>query len=228
MTPIPKDASVAVLTGAGISVASGLRPFRGPGGIWNDINVDEVLSADAVARNPQRVESFLDQMRQLARAAQPNEAHFALARAEKARSDGVQFDLITQNIDDLHKRAGSIRVHEIHGSLEVDRCERCRHRFPHGAGFCECAGPLRSHVVLFGEMLPHDATEASQRALQTAQYFVAVGTSGIVWPAASFVVLARSTGARCINVNLEQSGNAAFHEQLVGPAEQILPELFGV
>jgi NAD-dependent deacetylase len=228
MIVIPHDARVAVLTGAGISVASGLAPFRGPGGMWNDINVDEVISADAWARQPHKVVAFLDQMREVARTAQPNEAHLALARAEAARTASAWLEVITQNIDDLHKRAGSRAVHEIHGSLELDRCERCHHRFPQGAGFCECGTPLRPHVVLFGEMLPPDAMQASARALESADWFVAIGTSGAVWPAANFVLTARAHGARCVNVNLEPSGNPAFHEELIGPAEQLVPRLFGV
>jgi NAD-dependent deacetylase len=209
-------------------VASGLSPFRGPGGIWNDIDIQEMLSAQAWRTHPNKVAEFLNQIRLAARAAAPNEAHLALSRAEAARIEGAGFDLITQNIDDLHRRAGSKTVHEIHGSLEVDRCSRCHHRFPHGAGFCECGTPLRPHVVLFGEMLPQDAMNAAQHALERAEVFVAVGTSGVVWPAANFVVTARGVGARCINVNLEESGNPAFHEELVGPAERILPELFEI
>jgi NAD-dependent deacetylase len=228
MTTIPCTASVCVLTGAGISVASGLSPFRGPGGIWNDIDVEQVVTAQAWEHNPDKVLEFLDVIRQQARAASPNEAHLALARAEARRAEGASFDLITQNIDGLHKRAGSQNLHEIHGSLEVDRCDRCRHQFPHGAGFCECGSPLRPHVVLFGEMLAQDVVRASQKALQRSNYFVAVGTSGVVWPAANFVLLARSSGARCINVNLEKSGNPAFHEEILGPAEQILGQLLGV
>jgi NAD-dependent deacetylase len=228
MDRIPANASVAILTGAGISVASGLSPFRGPGGIWNDIDIEEVVSADGWRRNPKKVEDFLEQMRTLARAAVPNGAHLALARAEAAREGDAAFDVITQNIDNLHQRAGSRSVHEIHGSIEVDRCDRCRHRFPQGAGFCECGSPLRPHVVLFGEILPRDAMEAAERSLDRAQWFVAIGTSGVVWPAASFAAIARTKGARCINVNLERSGNPAFHEELVGPAERIVPDLFGV
>lgn len=228
MLRIPTHDSVAVLTGAGISVASGLSPFRGPGGIWNDIDVEALVSADGWQRNPRKVEEFLEQMRALARSAEPNEAHLALARAESARTNGAFFDVITQNIDNLHQRAGSASVHEIHGSLEIDRCDRCRHRFPQGAGFCECGSPLRPHVVLFGEILPQDAMQASEQALQRAQWFVAIGTSGVVWPAASFVAIARSKGARCVNVNLERSGNPAFHDELVGPADMIVPALFDV
>ncbi|MBI5532763.1 MAG: NAD-dependent deacylase [Deltaproteobacteria bacterium] len=228
MLTIPKSASVTVLTGAGISVASGLAPFRGPGGIWNDIDVETMISAQAWRNHPDKVSGFLDRMRQAARAAEPNEAHLALARAEAARTQGARFDVVTQNIDGLHKRAGSENVHEIHGSIEIDRCDRCRHRFPHGAGFCECGTPLRPHVVLFGEILPEDAMRAAMQAIDRCEWFVAVGTSGVVWPAASFVEEARKAGARCINVNVEKSGNPAFHEECVGPAENLVPLLFDV
>lgn len=229
MTTIPKDASVTVLTGAGISVPSGLAPFRGPGGMWNDIDVEQFVTADALERNRQKVIEFLANMRRISRHAAPNEAHLALARAEAARCNNARFDVITQNIDGLHTRAGSRRVHEIHGSLEVERCESCGTR--HEAGHfdpCPCGGRLRPHVVLFGEMLPEDAMQKTQEALQSCDFFVAIGTSGMVWPAAGFVLTARSAGARCLNVNLEPSGNDTFHEELIGPAEQVLPALFDV
>ncbi len=228
MLVIPKNSSVAVLTGAGISVSSGLSPFRGPGGIWNDIDVEEVVSADGLARDSAKVLGFLDFMRRAARAAQPNAAHLALAKAEQQRTDGARFDLITQNIDNLHQRSGSHRVIEIHGSLEVDRCDRCQQRYPHGTNACSCGTELRPDVVLFGEMLPADAVSATEQALARCQFFVAIGTSGVVWPAANFVMIARSAGARCINVNLERSGNSAFHDELVGSADTIVPELFDV
>jgi len=225
---IPKSASVAVLTGAGISVPSGLAPFRGPGGMWNDIDIEEYVTAEAFQRNRDKVIGFLHDMRKVAREAAPNGAHLALARAEAVREDNARFDIITQNIDGLHARAGSRRVHEIHGSLEVERCEACGTLAAPGETGCPCGGRRRPHVVLFGEMLPEDAVRATQVALQGCDYFVAVGTSGFVWPAAGFVLEARSVGARCINVNVEGSGNDAFHEELIGPAEEILPSLFGV
>lgn len=227
MRPILKDASVAVLTGAGISVPSGLAPFRGPGGMWNDIDIEEYVTADALARNRDKVLGFLQQMREVARRAAPNEGHLALARAEAGRASGATFDVITQNIDGLHGRAGSKRVHEIHGSLETDRCETCDRRVPAGSvDPCACGGRLRPHVVLFGEMLPDGAVQATQIALSGCDVFVAIGTSGMVWPAAGFVMQARDAGARCINVNVEASGNPAFHEELVGPAVTLLPALF--
>lgn len=229
MVTIPKSASVAVLTGAGISVPSGLAPFRGPGGMWNDIDIEQYVTADALNHNRQKVLDFLANMRRISRNAAPNEAHLSLARAEAARCGNARFDVITQNIDGLHTRAGSQRVHEIHGSLEVERCESCGTR--HEAerlDQCPCGGRLRPHVVLFGEMLPEEAVQLTQEALHHCDFFVAVGTSGMVWPAAGFVLQARSVGAQCFNVNLERSGNDSFHEELIGPAEQVLPALFDV
>ena len=228
MQRIAKSASVVVLTGAGISVPSGLAPFRGPGGLWNDLDVEQYVTADALARNRDKVIGFLDEMRKVAREAAPNAAHTALARAEAARTQGARFDLITQNIDGLHTRAGSKRVHEIHGSLEAQRCEECGMRCDVDHTHCSCGGRLRPDVVLFGELLPAEALRLSQRALGTCDYFVAVGTSGFVWPAAGLVLEAKAAGATCLNVNVEPSGNDAFDEELVGPAENLLPQLFGV
>lgn len=228
MQHIAKSASVAVLTGAGISVPSGLAPFRGPGGLWNDLDVEQFVTADAFARNRAKVVGFLDEMREVARKASPNAAHTALARAEAAREQGARFDLITQNIDGLHTRGGSKRVHEIHGSLEAQRCEQCDQRHAMDRRQCTCGGRLRPDVVLFGEMLPEEAVRLSRQAVLTCDYFVAVGTSGVVWPAAGLVLEAKATGAVCLNVNVEPSGNEAFDEEIVGPAELLLPELFGV
>lgn len=229
MRIIPQQASVVVLTGAGISVASGMPPFRGPGGLWNDEELAELVTTEALRRQPARVLKFLSDLRAMARAAQPNAAHYALSKAEKARSNSARFTVITQNIDNLHQRAGSRRVCEIHGSLEFNRCEACQSRFSFDeASVCTCGATLRPDVVLFGELLPADAVEEAQQALETCDYFVAVGTSGVVWPAAAYVVEARAAGAHCINVNVEPSHNAAFHEEIQGRAEDVLPQLFGV
>jgi NAD-dependent deacetylase len=195
--------------------------------MWNDIELEDLVTAAALARNRDKVIGFLNQMRSVARKAAPNEGHFALARAEASRAGSATFDVITQNIDSLHTRAGSRRVHEIHGSLETDRCEVCDKRVSSASiERCACGGRLRPHVVLFGEMLPEVAVQATQLALARCDAFVAVGTSGVVWPAAGFVLQARAAGARCISVNVEASGNPSFHDELVGPAEDLLPALF--
>lgn len=228
MIRIPPDAHVAVLTGAGISVSSGLAPFRGPGGIWNDEEIARVATAQAWQRHPNRVRAFVEHMRAAAEAAQPSLAHLALALAERARPD-ARFDVITQNVDGLHKRAGSVRVHEIHGSLAVERCEQCSRRYPRPTpARCACGGALRPDVVLFGEMLPEAVLSDALRAVRSCEWFVAIGTSGVVWPAASFVVDAADCGARCINVNIEASGNPAFDEELVGQADELVSALLGV
>ena len=208
---------------------SGIAPFRGPGGLWNDIDIEKCLSASALQRHPKKVHKFLASMREKTRAAAPNEAHLALARAEAARTGFAAFNIITQNIDGLHTRAGSSRVHEIHGSLELDRCEQCHKQYEACTiDRCPCGGKIRPDVVLFGEMLPADTLRCSQNAICNCDFFVAVGTSGVVWPAAGFVEEARGCIAECINVNVEPSGNKSFHTEIIGPAEEILPELFGV
>ena len=228
MQTIPKNASVAVLTGAGISVSSGLAPFRGPGGIWNDADIAELATIEGWNRDPKRVIAFMHDMRTAARMAMPNEAHLSLARAEAARIDGARFDLITQNVDNLHSRAGSKNVHEIHGSLESSLCTRCHRVYNKGDDKCRCGAMTRANVVLFGEALPEDALTDSIIAIRRVVFFVAVGTSGTVAPAAMFAEAAREGGAYCINVNVEKCGNPVFNEELVGEAEQILPWLFGV
>jgi NAD-dependent deacetylase len=194
--------------------------------LWNDIDVEEVLSATALARSPEKVKNFLEQMRNIAADCQPSPAHLALARAEQARSPSVRFDIVTQNIDSLHEKAGSRRVHEIHGNLFFNRCTCCNQRIPVDDPRSCCGRPLRPDVVLFGELLPCDALSAAEVALRGCDYFVAIGTSGVVWPAAGFVQLARASGAQCININLEKSGNPAFHEELIGSCDDIVSTLF--
>jgi len=226
MLRIARDTNVVVLTGAGISVSSGLRPFRGPGGMWNDIDVEAVLSAAAWAQHPDKVEGFLQEMREVAKRCDPTRAHLALAKAEQSRESGAQFDIVTQNIDGLHERAGSRRVHPIHGSLFFDRCEHCNKRVPIDSQKTCCDQRMHPDVVLFGEMLPVEVLSATQTALAACECFVAIGTSGVVWPAAGLVQQARRFGAHCINVNLEKSNNPAFHEELVGPCDDIVGDLF--
>jgi NAD-dependent deacetylase len=230
MKTIPFSTSVVVLTGAGISIASGIAPFRGPGGIWNDEDLVELSTHDGLMRHPYQVALFMKNMRQQVRLAEPNIVHELLARAEKMRSAGARFDLITQNVDGLHRRAGSKTVHEIHGRLETMICMQCqkKHEQETEDAFCDCGGVIRSDIVLFDEDLPTEIITNAHIALKHTSVFVAVGTSGMVWPAASFVADARDAGAYCINVNVEASGNKMFHEEIVGEAKDVLPVLFGI
>lgn len=229
--------NIVVLTGAGISVASGLRPYRGPGGLWSEIDVDGVVTAAAIARDPRRVWSYFAGARRAVAEAQPNPAHLALARLESRRQQGQSLVILTQNIDGLHQRAGSRNVVELHGTLARVRCTGtdCAASPVADRGEAECpdcplcGAPMRPDVVLFDEPLPVDAEWHSKRALRDCDLFLAVGTSGTVTPAANFVRSARYAGARTIAVNLEPMSprNPEFDEELLGRAELVLPELVG-
>jgi NAD-dependent protein deacetylase/lipoamidase len=230
---------IVVLTGAGVSVASGLRPYRGPGGLWEeDPDAPTTASAETMARDPGAVWRLFGPLRAAVHAARPNPAHLALAAAQAALRPDASFTLLTQNVDGLHQAAGSQGVIELHGSLSRTRCSACDlppfpDREPHadGAPLCpRCAAPLRPDLTLFGEGLPVDAEHAARRALRDCDLFLAVGTSGSVAPASSYARSADYVGARTVLVNLEPADppNPYLHEQILGPAEEILPALLGV
>jgi NAD-dependent deacetylase len=222
---------IFVLTGAGISAESGLGTFRDKGGIWARYDPMKLATPQAFARDPKTVQAFYNARRQNLIAAQPNAAHTALARLEKAlEAQGGELVLVTQNIDDLHERAGSRRVLHMHGELLKARCLRCMQVAdwrddlgdldvcPH----CQKLGTLRPHVVWFGEM-PLLMTEIDS-ALAVADLFVAIGTSGAVYPAAGFVTDARANGIRTYELNLEPSDNASvFDDSKYGMASVIVP-----
>jgi NAD-dependent deacetylase len=219
-----------VLTGAGVSAESGLATFRGSGGLWNGYRVEQVATPDAWHADPELVWRFYSMRRRDALAAQPNAAHLALARIEQ-ELDG-NFYLCTQNVDDLHERAGSRRVHHMHGSLFQSRCVHCELPFPDQATYdaalptCpECGAPVRPHIVWFGE-IPLDM-EGIYRELNRATRLLVVGTSGSVYPAAGLVDVANQQGTRTIYVGPEQPLNAdAFDEIVLGRATEVIPSLF--
>jgi NAD-dependent deacetylase len=220
-----------VLTGAGISAESGLATFRGSGGLWNGYRVEEVATPEAWQADPALVWRFYSMRRRDARVAEPNEAHRALAALESRLGDS--FYLVTQNVDDLHERAGSQRVHHMHGSLFQSRCVACEVPFADEAVYIDpaalprCAGcgePIRPHIVWFGEVPL--ALEEIFASLERATVLLVVGTSGAVYPAAGFVHLANKLGLRTVYVGPEEPLNAdAFDEILLGPATQVLPRL---
>ena len=225
------DDRLFVLTGAGISAESGLATFRGSGGLWNGYSVEQVATPEAWHADPELVWRFYSMRRRDALAAEPNEAHRALARIEQRFGDN--FYLCTQNVDDLHERAGSVRVHHMHGTLFQSRCVQCNHPFadlktyesaeslPH----CDtCGAAVRPHIVWFGE-IPLDMDGIS-RHLDRATVLLVVGTSGSVYPAAGFVHVANQRGIRTIYVGPEEPLNAAaFDDILLGPATKIVPQL---
>ncbi|MEJ5062958.1 Sir2 family NAD+-dependent deacetylase [Erwinia sp. MYb375] len=226
--PLPR---VVVLTGAGISAESGIRTFRAADGLWEEHKVEDVATPEGFARDPQRVQDFYNaRRRQLQQDdIQPNAAHLALAELEAALGD--HFLLVTQNIDNLHERAGNRKVIHMHGELLKVRCsgsgqilqwtddvkpdDRCH--------CCQFPSVLRPHVVWFGEM-PLQMDEIYQ-ALAQADYFVAIGTSGHVYPAAGFVHEARLQGAHTVELNLEPSQvGSEFEEKEYGLASEVVPE----
>ena len=219
---------IFVLTGAGVSAESGLGTFRDKDGVWTKYDLSEVATPEGFARNPALVRDFYNARRVNLAGAQPNAAHVALARLEAELGDDLF--LCTQNVDDLHEKAGSRRVIHMHGELAVTRCHHCQTTRPDvGAltaeAVCEACGRAegaRPHVVWFGEM-PLFMDEIGD-ALAQADLFVSIGTSGSVYPAAGFVSEARAMGIATCEINLEPSANAyVFDEKLYGPASEVVP-----
>lgn len=229
---------IVVLTGAGISVASGLRPYRGQGGLWNDHPESAALvTAAAMKRDPRAVWAFVNTMRSQVQHASPNAAHLALAHAESLLAPGAELYVITQNVDGLHQRAGSTRVVELHGSLARTRCSSrsCDlpvyedHETSPEAPLCpRCQSVLRHDVVLFDEEIPVDPEWATKKALRGCDLFIAIGTSGTVYPAANLVRSAEFERARTLLINLDPMSprNPAYEHEILGKAEEILPALF--
>lgn len=224
---------VLVLTGAGVSAESGLGTFRDEAGtgLWAKFDPMKLATPEAFAANPAPVQEFYNARRRNLLGAKPNAAHVALARLEAGLGErGGALTLVTQNIDDLHERAGSRTVIHMHGELLKARCTRCDavSVWPADIGeadrcpACMQAGGLRPHVVWFGEM-PLFMEDIYARLAQ-ADLFVAIGTSGSVYPAAGFVSEARAAGIRTCEINLEPSDNAyAFDERRYGKASEVVP-----
>jgi NAD-dependent deacetylase len=222
---------VFVLTGAGVSAESGLGTFRDQGGIWERFDPMNLATPGAFAADPERVHDFYNMRRRDLVASRPNAAHDALARLERGlAARGGRLWLCTQNIDDLHERAGSEQVHHMHGELLKARCTACAatHAWREDLAVatacpaCGRSGGMRPDVVWFGELpVGLDAIEA---AIEESDLFVAIGTSGSVWPAAGFVELARACGVRTAELNLEPSDNArAFDVRRYGRAGEVVP-----
>lgn len=218
-----------ILTGAGVSAESGLGVFRGPGAaLWKQYDPMQLATPEAFARDPALVQDFYNARRRNLLAASPNAAHLALARLETGIDvRGDELTLVTQNIDDLHERAGSTRVIHMHGELLKARCTRCEGVSERRVDLavesaCQCGGALRPHVVWFGETPLF--LDKIDDALSRADFFVAIGTSGAVYPAAGFASAARARGARCCELNLEAPDNAhVFAERRYGAASKIVP-----
>lgn len=219
--------NIVVLTGAGISAESGLATFRGPEGLWEGHRVEDVATPEAFARDPDLVQRFYDARRTNLATVRPNAAHEALAALDAKWSGELL--IVTQNVDDLHERAGARRVLHMHGELSSARCLGCGARVAspptlrNGPACPGCGGAsLRPDIVWFGE-IPY-GMETIEEALMRADLFVSIGTSGAVYPAAGFVQSARYRGARTLELNLEPSqGSTFFDESRMGPASELVP-----
>lgn len=221
-------ARIVILSGAGISAESGLGTFRDAGGLWQQYELEQVATPEGFARDPALVHEFYNARRANARGASPNAAHEALARLERSYPGEVL--IVTQNIDDLHERAGARNVVHMHGDLFRALCAACGHRWDapavmDPADACPaCGAPAtRPDVVWFGEVPYH--LEEIFAALHEARLFAAIGTSGSVYPAAAFVEDAARAGAHCVELNLEPSEVVeAFDEARQGRASAIVPD----
>lgn len=221
-------ANIVILTGAGISAESGVATFRGPGGLWEGHRVEDVCTPEALEHDPVLVHRFYDERRAKLATVEPNAAHHALARLD--REWPGELLLVTQNVDDLHDRAGSTRLLHMHGELNSALCALCGVQtewsgsLPPQSPCPSCDAPaLRPDIVFFGEMPYHmDVIEA---ALARADLFVSIGTSGAVYPAAGFVRTAQYHGADTLELNLDRSeGSGWFGESRLGPAGTLVPE----
>jgi|SRR5580658_2117605 NAD-dependent deacetylase len=231
LTISPRD-RLFILAGAGLSAESGIPTFRGVGGLWRNYRIEEVASPEAWHRDPRLVWEFYSMRRRVASTAHPNPAHFALAKLEKSLQDRLL--VCTQNVDSLHERAGSSNVIHMHGELFKSRCDSCSrppfddtklYEPPAKVPRCECGGgQIRPHICWFGEV-PFEL-DRIYRALEACTLFLAVGTSGAVEPAASFVAQVAGR-ARTVYVGPETPANASsFTECHWGKAGEVLPDLF--
>ncbi len=223
--------SVCVLTGAGISAESGVAIFRGPEGLWSKLKPEELASFDAFMRNPELVWEWYNYRKSIIQDVKPNSAHESLVRLESLVQE---FTLVTQNVDNLHIRAGSKHVLELHGNIERSYCIDCGTFVDHIEVSAEkkvplcssCQGMIRPDVVWFGEMLPEGVFEAASDAASRCELFLSIGTSAVVYPAASLPTTALEHGAYIVEINTERTEISYYvHESLLGRAGEILPPL---
>ena len=228
---------VSVLTGAGVSAESGVPTFRDPDGLWARFRPEELANVEAFLANPVLVQGWYAHRRAVVERVAPNAGHRALVELERlVTARGGRFSLVTQNVDGLHQRAGSADVVELHGSLVRSYCIGCRREAADAeldavgegeAAACPaCGGLIRPDVVWFGERLPQAALLAAERAARTADVFLSIGTSGVVYPAAGLPLAAAESGAYTAEVNPERSALAPhLDESVLGPAGEVLPAL---
>ena len=221
---------VVAFTGAGISAESGVPTFRGTDGLWSRLKPEELANFDAFLRNPELVSEWYKHRREVTRVAKPNAAHYALVEMEKMF---LNFTLVTQNIDNLHLRAGSKNIVELHGNIERNYCLGCGRRYDGdqfdkiGSFRCrECGGLIRPDIVWFGEMLPPDQWEMAESAAEGSDIMYVIGTSAVVYPAAQLPLTVKRNGGKIVEINIEPTPISGFADASIpGSASEILTEI---
>lgn len=226
--------SVVFFTGAGISAESGISTFRGKDGIWNKLRPEELANFDSFMRNPDMVWEWYQYRRKIINDSHPNAAHLAIAESEKLFD---KVSVVTQNVDNLHGRAGSNTIYELHGNIERNFCVKCGafynsadYHFTEQAPRCEkCGGLVRPDVVWFGEMLPQEVFAEAEKAAEWSDICFVVGTSAVVYPAAYIPLTAKKNGSYIVEVNIEETDLSGYADySLFGKAGEILPEIMVV
>jgi len=222
--------SVVFFTGAGVSSESGIATFRGKEGLWNKFKPEELASFDAFIKNPVVVWEWYNYRKKIVHQAKPNPAHLTISEMQNHFKDVT---VVTQNIDNLHRRAGSNKIFELHGNIERNFCINCKkfHNeeliFSSGVPRCECGGLIRPDVVWFGEYLPEDQFIGGEKAAIGSDIFFVVGTSAIVYPAAGLIYTAKASGAIIVEINIEETPLSNMVDySFLGKAGEILPALF--
>lgn len=221
--------SVVFFTGAGISAESGIPTFRGKDGIWNKLKPEELANFNAFIKNPEMVWEWYKYRKKIVHESQPNQGHFTIAKFQDHFKDVI---VVTQNVDNLHRRAGSKKVFELHGNIERNYCIKCGKRYEDidieaNIPRCTCGGLIRPDVVWFGEYLPEEEFQGAEKSSEKADVFFVTGTTGVVYPAASLIYTAKKAGAYIVEINIEETEvSSAVYESYFGEAGKILPEIY--
>lgn len=221
------DVRTVALTGAGVSAESGIPTFRGNDGLWSKFDPTELASMNAFMRNPKLVWEWYLYRRDVIGKAEPNLGHKTLAKMERHLS---AFTLVTQNVDNLHRRAGSQNVIELHGNIERNKCRQCGSPMdqteidPDNIPRCSCGGQIRPDVVWFGELLPEDALMSATQMAEKSGLFLSIGTSALVYPAADLPLIAKNSGAYLVEINPEPTALTPYADEVFsGKSGEILP-----
>jgi NAD-dependent deacetylase len=226
---LKKSSSIVFFTGAGMSAECGIPTFRGKDGIWKKLKPEELANFDAFMRNPEMVWEWYKHRKKIIHNSEPNPGHLAISEMQNYFKDVT---VVTQNIDNLHRRAGSKSIYELHGNIERNYCIKCKTFYNEdldlqkGVPLCDCGGLIRPDVVWFGEYLPGDQFAGGEKAAINSEIFFVVGTSAVVYPAAGLVNTAKQSGAVLVEVNLESTDISAYVDySFKGEAGKILPKI---